>query len=114
MKIDVDGAPNAYGPKNKKTLDYELNAHVGARADGKIVGYITKEDGRTPETEGPKDPYPGYYISTTGFFDLNNSNRCDPNRYLDASRINYVVLATVTRKDGVSRETLLPSTARRL
>lgn len=102
MKIDVDGAPNAYGPKNKKTLDYELNAHEGTRADGEIVGYITKADGRTPEVQGPNDPCPGYYISTSGFFDRNNLNRLDPNRYLDASRINYVVLATVARKGGVS------------
>jgi len=102
MKIDVDGAPNAYGPKNKATLDYELNAHEGASAAGKIVGYITKDDGRTPEVQGPNDPCPGYYISTSGFFDRNNSNALDPNRYLDASRINYVVLATVARNRGVS------------
>jgi hypothetical protein len=102
MKIDVDGAPNAYGPKNKKTLDYELNAHEGASARGKTVGYITKEDGRTPEIQGPNDPCPGYYISTSGFFDRNNPNRLDPNRYLDASKINYVVLPTVARKGGVS------------
>jgi hypothetical protein len=102
MKIDVDGAPNAYGPKNKKTLDYELNAHEGASARGKTVGYITREDGRTPEIQGPNDPCPGYYISTSGFFDRNNPNRLDPNRYLDASKINYVVLPTIARKRGVS------------
>jgi hypothetical protein len=102
MKIDVDGAPNAYGPKTKKTLDYELNAHEGASADGRIVGYITKEDGSTPEIQGPNDPCPGYYISTSGFFDRNNPNLLDPNRYLDASKINYVVLSTVARKGGVS------------
>src|ERR1022692_4876506 len=50
MKIDVDGAPNAYGPKGKETLDYELNAHEGARATGAIVGYVTKKDGHTAET----------------------------------------------------------------
>jgi hypothetical protein len=26
MEIDVDGAPNAYGPRGKPTLDYELSA----------------------------------------------------------------------------------------
>lgn len=92
MKIDVDGAPNAYGPKGKKTLDYELNAHQGSQASGKIVGYLTKSDGRTPEIQRPKDPFPGYYISTTGFFDKNNPDRLDPRRYLDASKVNYVVL----------------------
>ena len=49
MTIDVDGAPNSYGPNNALALDYELNAHVGAKPSGKIVGYLTKnDDGRTP------------------------------------------------------------------
>jgi Fungal chitosanase of glycosyl hydrolase group 75 len=102
MRIDVDGAPSAYGPSNKVTLDYELNAHKGATADGEIVGYITKKDGRTPEVQGPNDPHPGYYISTSAFYDRNNPNRCDPNRYVDASKINYVVLGNVARSGGVS------------
>jgi hypothetical protein len=115
MKIDVDGAPNAYGSKTKKTLDYELNAHEGASADGRIVGYITKEDGSTPEIQGPNDPYPGYYISTSGFFDRSNPNRLDPDRYLDASKINYVVLSTFARKGGAEFpwETSSPFTATR-
>jgi hypothetical protein len=50
MEVDVDGAPNAYGPPGKPTLDFELNAHVGAKSSGAIVGFITKADGRTPET----------------------------------------------------------------
>jgi hypothetical protein len=77
MKIDVDVAPNAYGPKTKKTPDYKLNAHNGASANGRIVGYITKEDGSTPEIQGPNDPCPGYFISTSGFFDRNNRNLLD-------------------------------------
>jgi hypothetical protein len=39
MAIDVDGAPNAYARNNAEALDLELNAHVGGRPDGKIVGY---------------------------------------------------------------------------
>jgi hypothetical protein len=101
MAIDVDGAPNAYGPKDKPTLDYELNAHVGAKADGKIVGYLTKTDGRTPEVQGAQDPYPGYYISTTSFDDKNNRNPLDPRKYADASKINYVVLGSIMSRQGV-------------
>jgi hypothetical protein len=51
MSIDVDGAPNAYGPKsrNKEALDYEANAHEDADEDEKIAGYLTKnDDDRTP------------------------------------------------------------------
>jgi hypothetical protein len=102
MKIDVDGAPNAYGPKSKKTLDYELNAHEGAQASGRIVGYLTKKDGYTPELQGRRDPFPGYYISTTGFCDKRNPNLRDPRRYVNASRVNYVVLADVAKDGGVA------------
>ncbi len=97
MKIDVDGAPNAYGPPGKLTLDYELNAHEYAKPNGEIVGYITQPDPqnpsrRIPVVQGPNDPYPGYYISRTGFCDVHNSNELDPRRYVDASKINYIVL----------------------
>jgi hypothetical protein len=101
MQVDVDGAPNAYGPPGKKTLDYELNAHRGAVKEGEIVGYITKADHRTPETQGATDPFPGYYISTSGFCDKDNPNKLDTRRYVDASKVNYVVLATVAAKAGV-------------
>ena len=100
MKIDVDGAPNAYGPKGKKALDYERNAHEGARASGRIVGYLTRNDG-TPELQGRHDPFPGYYISTTGFCDQANPNPRDPRRYVNASKVNYVVLADIAKENGV-------------
>src|ERR1700684_4569503 len=40
MDVDVDGAPNAYGPPEKPTLDVLINAHYRERADQKIVGYL--------------------------------------------------------------------------
>ena len=100
MDIDVDGAPNAYGPAGKQALDFELNAHRGAKASGAIVGYLTKSDGRTPELQGSQDPFPGYYISTTGFQDKTNPNRLDPRKYVDASKINYVVLGNFAAQNG--------------
>ena len=102
MAIDVDGAPNSYGPNDALALDYELNAHVGAKPSGKIVGYLTRDDdGRTPIAQGPRDPYPGFYISTTGYEDKNNSRREDPRRYVNAAEINYTLLATVAKDAGV-------------
>ncbi len=100
MKIDVDGAPNAYGPRGKPTLDFEANAHEGARLSGKIVGYLTANG--KPVVQGPTDPFPGYYISTTGFVDQQNHNLNDPRRYVDASKINYVVLGSLARKNHVA------------
>lgn len=100
MTIDVDGAPNAYGPPGKRTLDYEQNAHKDNLFSQRIVGYLTQDDGRTPVKQGRGDPFPGYYVSTTAFNDVRNGNERDPRKYLDATRINYVVLGKAAAKAG--------------
>ena len=38
MDVDVDGAPNAYGPPGKPTLDSLINAHYLERREEAIVG----------------------------------------------------------------------------
>ena len=103
MDVDVDGAPNAYGPPGMQTLDIPLNAHYLNRADKEIVGYLIDEHGR-PIVQGPGDPFPGYYISETAFTDLRNRNERDPRRYVDARNINYVVRGDVASRRGVSYE----------
>jgi hypothetical protein len=101
MDIDVDGAPNAYGPPGKKTLDYLSNAHYRAQPDGEIVGYLTDDDDPTvPIIQGPRDPYPGYYVSTTHYVDRTRRDRKDPLRYVDATKINYVVLGDEAKRKG--------------
>ena len=100
MDVDVDGAPNAYGPPGMQTLDILLNAHYLNRADKEIVGYLIDEHGR-PIVQGPNDPFPGYYISQTAFADIRNHNERDPRRYVDARNINYVVRGDVARRRGV-------------
>jgi hypothetical protein len=99
MTVDVDGAPNAYGPPGKPALDFEKNAHVGGKLSGKIVGYLT-EHGK-PVVQGPRDPMPGYYISTTDFRDESLVDDRDPRKYVDATKINYVVLGRFGRRHGV-------------
>jgi hypothetical protein len=89
MAIDLDGAPNAYGPPDTHPLYNELNAHD--KKTGEIAGYLTKSDRRTPVLQGPNDPFPGYYVSTTKFVDKSNPKKSDPRKYVDASKINYVV-----------------------
>ncbi len=101
MAIDVDGAPNAYGSVDSEALDNELNAHRGAKRSGAIVGYLTEPDGRTPIVQGPSDPCPGFYISTSGYEDTDNPRREDPRRYVNAAEINYALLATTAKKAGV-------------
>ena len=100
MDVDVDGAPNAYGPPGVPTLDILLNAHYLNRADKEIVGYLIDEHG-CPIPQGPKDPFPGYYISQTAFADIGNQNERDPRRYVDARNISYVVRGDVARRRGV-------------
>jgi hypothetical protein len=100
MDVDVDGAPNAYGPPGKPTLDVLVNAHYLERADQAIVGFLL-DDRRHPILQGPNDPFPGYYISQTAFADPANRNERDPRRYVDARNINYVVRGDEARRRGV-------------
>jgi hypothetical protein len=100
MDVDVDGAPNAYGPPGKPTLDVLINAHYLERADQEIVGYLM-DDKRHPILQGPEDPFPGYYISQTAFSDVANHNQLDPRSYVDARNINYVVRGNHARRRGV-------------
>jgi hypothetical protein len=100
MDVDVDGAPNAYGPPGKRTLDILQNAHYLNRDNKKIVGYLIDEQNR-PILQGQNDPFPGYYISQTAFADFENKNERDPRRYVDARHINYVVRGSAARRRGV-------------
>jgi hypothetical protein len=99
MDVDVDGAPNAYGPPGTQTLDILKDAHYLNRAHNEIVGYLVDEHNR-PILQGPNDPFPGYYISQTAFADIQNQNERDPRRYVDARNINYVVRGNVARRRG--------------
>jgi hypothetical protein len=101
MDVDVDGAPNAYGPPGSHALDNLLDAHYRRRPGAKIVGYLTEHHHPDlPVVQGPDDPFPGYYISQTAFSDPGCSNQRDPRCYVDATRINYVVLGRAAKRRG--------------
>jgi hypothetical protein len=85
MTIDADGAPNAYSPDDTG-LDELANAGNPSHWDG----IVTDKDG-TPLLQGEGDPFPGYYISCTALADR-TKEYADPIRYVDASKIPYVVL----------------------
>ena len=104
MDVDVDGAPNAYGPKGRPTLDILKHARSpkGSEHPGEIVGYMTEYTGGPPTVQGKNDPYPGYYVSQTDFADLHNPRMEDPRRYVDATRVNYVVQGKVARQAGAT------------
>jgi hypothetical protein len=101
VDVDVDGAPTAYGPPGKKTLDYLRNAHRMGRRDAPIVGYLLEDKPpHRPVVQGRHDPAPGYYVSQTAFEDESVENQHDPRRYVDATKINYVVLGDRARSMG--------------
>jgi Fungal chitosanase of glycosyl hydrolase group 75 len=86
MAIDADGAPDAYNPDNTGLDDLESAGEPGhwwALAIDKSTG--------KPYLQGPSDPDPGYYISTTALWD-GTKKPGDPRRYVDASAIPYIVL----------------------
>ena len=85
MTIDADGAPNAYHPDNTG-LDDLMNAG----APGYWEGLAKDRDGE-PYVQGPNDPFPGYYVSETALADRSKPVD-DPARYVDASKIPFVVL----------------------
>jgi hypothetical protein len=92
MTIDADGAPNAYHPDNTG-LDDLTNAGGPGNWEG-----LAKNRYGDPFVQGPDDPFPGYYVSATALVDHTREVR-DPRRYVDASKIPYVVLP-----GGMARE----------
>ena len=82
---DVDGAPNAYNPENT-----ELDDLKNAGEPGCWEGLAKNRDGN-PFIRGPNVAYPGYYVSATALADRTRPFN-DPSRYVDASKIPYVVL----------------------
>ena len=85
MTIDADGAPNAYHPDNIGIDDL-----ANAGAPGTWQG-LAKDSGGEPFIQGPDDPFPGYYVSQTALADRSKPVN-DPARYVDASKIPYIVL----------------------
>ena len=93
MTIDADGAPNAYHPDNSGLDDI-----ANAGAPGHWDGIITDRSGE-PLVQGPDDPFPGYYVSCTSLSDRTKA-RTDPARYVDASKIPYIVLPRDVAQQG--------------
>jgi hypothetical protein len=85
MTIDADGAPNAYHPDNLG-LDDLANAGMPGIWEG-----LAKDSGGAPIIQGPDDPFPGYYVSATALADRAKPVN-DPTRYVDASKIPFLVL----------------------
>jgi hypothetical protein len=108
MTIDADGSPNAYHPHDAAddaaddtADDAGLDELANAGKPGDWNGIITDRDG-DPLIQQERDPYPGYYISCTSLSDKTKTFT-DPTRYVDASKIPYVVLPQEVADRGGAR-----------
>jgi hypothetical protein len=101
MSCDVDGSPNAYHPDDDGLALDDIASAGGRRKDNlpngpllvqpadNVVVYVNGAPYLQPDGE-----FKGYYLSETS---LENPALAptDPNRYLDARKIQYVVLPGV-------------------
>jgi hypothetical protein len=97
MTIDADGAPDAYHPDNIGT---DLLGNAGRSANWWALVTDTGRHDGTPVVQGPDDPNPGYYISTTALEDQSKPAR-DPRRYVNSNEIPFFVLP-VNQRGGAT------------
>jgi len=89
LNVDADGAPRAYSPVPGRGLDYLADAGH----PGNWWGIVTSNGSPSgkPIVQGESDPAPGFYVSDTSLHDPSYP-RTNPERWVDASRIPFIVL----------------------
>jgi hypothetical protein len=97
LAVDADGAPNCYAPPGNALQPLDFLAAAGHVGDW--WGIVCDAQGE-PVVQGPGDPCPGYFVSTTA---LQNHALAltDPKRYVDASRVPYLSVPPELRHVGV-------------
>lgn len=94
MSVDADGSPHAYNPSNTG-----LDALGNAGKPGNWWGLATDSRGK-PVVQGPNDPAPGYYVSTTALADARFKSG-DPRRYVDSEQIPFIAIPPQLKSQGV-------------
>lgn len=88
LMVDADGSPRAYAPANSGLAPLDYLANAGH--PGNWWGIATQTDG-TPFIQGPNDPYPGYYVSTTALKNKAYANG-DPRREVNSEVVPFFVI----------------------
>ena len=97
-QIDADGSPRAYAPEGSGLKGLDLLANAGR--PGNWFGIQVDAHGN-PIIQGPGDPHPGYYVSTTSLCNLQQPGdpnpghpwpESDPRRYVDSEKVAYIVI----------------------
>ena len=94
MSVDADGSPRAYNPSNTG-----LDALANAGRPGNWWGLATDGRGK-PYVQGPNDPAPGHYVSTTALVDPRFA-ASDPRRYVDSEKVPFIAVPPQLRAQGV-------------
>jgi hypothetical protein len=100
LEVDVDGAPNAYGPDDSSALDALANA--GHSGNWWALATDTGLSSGTPLVQGDGDPFPGYYIAETALAD-HAKPQSDPTRYLDARVVPYLSVPVTLLHAGIGK-----------
>jgi len=96
LAINMDGAPNAYAPKDRKDLQ-PLDNLANAGPEGHEYGVAKDKHGTKYVQSAEKGhPFPGYYVSTTSLQD-SRFTPDNPKRYVDSTAINFIVLPKDSR-----------------
>ena len=94
MSVDADGSPRAYHPRNTG-----LDALGNAGKPGNWWGIATDSRG-TPYVQGPNDPAPGHYVTTTALVD-GRYKANDPRRYVDSEKVPFIAIPPQLKDQGV-------------
>jgi hypothetical protein len=86
--VDADGSPRAYHPDDTGT---DRLAHAGEPGNWWALATDDGTPAGTPIVQGPTDPAPGHYVSTTSLVDAAHA-RSDPRRYVDSEAVPYLAL----------------------
>lgn len=89
MRIDADGAPNAYHPDGASGLDSLANAGYPGSRWWPSVLVPDPEDPAKPYIQ-PSGPHAGFYVSQTAL-QAPGVDRRNPARYVDASTVPFIV-----------------------
>ena len=92
--VDADGSPRAYGPNNS---GFDFTANAGR--PGNWWGIVTDKEG-LPIVQGPTDPAPGMYVSTTMLI-LPGYPPTNPRAYLDSETVPFMVVPGVLRRSAL-------------
>ena len=95
LSVDADGSPRAYHPRNTG-----LDALGNAGRPGNWWGLATNGRGQ-PYVQGPNDPAPGYYVSTTALAD-GRFPASDPRRYVNSETVPFIAIPPQLKNQGLA------------